>query len=240
MLREDPGNKEIKSIKEHVSFPRKDVIEIGCGDGRATVKYWNEPRTVVAIDPDENAIKNAEAKLPSRLLHKVRFQVGESEHLEFGSESFDIALYTWSLCCVQDTEKSVKEAWRVLRPGGVLVNVMPDAVPTFEKSFLRALGGKDPTRQGSVDAYRALVHGVRDGLFFPFKDQRIFFDVYFDSIDDVMKWATSDAGPFNKEELESISDKSLKAIKEFASTLKHGTKLRIRDILVVSSGVKRK
>ncbi len=153
---------------------------------------------------------------------------------------FDIAFYTWSLCCVQDTEKSVKEAWRVLRTGGVLVNVMPDAVPTFEKSFMRALEGKDPTRQGSVDAYKALVHGVRDGLFFPFKDQRIFFDLYFDSIDDIMKWGKSDAGPFNKEELASISAKSLKTIREFASILRHGTKLRIRDILVVSPGVKRK
>ncbi len=33
---------------------------------------------------------------------------------------------------------------------------------------------------------------------------------------------------------------SMKEIREFASTLRHGTKPRIRDILVVSSGVKRK
>ncbi len=95
----------MRSVRSHVSFRRKDVLEVGCGSGRVTRKYWNEPRTLEAIDPNEGAIKEAKAELPSQLSGKVRFRVGEGEQLEFSSESFDIAFFTWSLCCVQDTKK---------------------------------------------------------------------------------------------------------------------------------------
>ncbi len=226
-------------MRNHVSFQGKDVLEVGCGNGRVTAKYWDEPRTLVAIDPDKDALEDAKAQLPSKLSGRVSFGVGECERLHFPAQSFDVAFFTWSLCCVQNTKKSMREAWRVLRPGGMLVNVMPDAVPTFEKAMVRALGGKEAARQGSADAFGALVNATREGLFLQFREERIFFDVYFDSIGDLMTWLPSKAGPFDQDEFDSISKKSLAAIKGFCETLKHGQNLRLRDTLIISSATKR-
>lgn len=238
-MREDPENNEIRSVKRHVSFLGKDVLEMGCGDGRVTMKYWNEPRSLVAIDPEEEAVKIAQARVPSQLSNKVRFQVGKAENLKFSKESFDIVFFTWSLCCVQDTKKSLREAWKVLRPNGTLVNLMPDVVPTVDLAVIRTLGGKNAARPFSADAFSALVDAIRDGLFLPLKEERVFFEVYLDSIDDFVKWLPTATGPFNQEEFATISRKSLEQMKAYANSLKHGQVLMVRDILSVSSAMRR-
>ncbi len=115
---------------------------------------------------------------------------------------------------------------------------MPDAVPPFGKAMLRVLGGKDATREGSVDAYRALVNASRDGRFDHFREQRIFYDVYFDSTDDLMSWMASDNGPLSEEEFKAVPQNTADEMRKFASALKHGQTWKVRDILIVSSALK--
>jgi ubiquinone/menaquinone biosynthesis C-methylase UbiE len=118
----------------------------------------------------------------------VRLQVGKAEELDFPSESFDVVIFSWSLCCVQDMRKALRETHRVLRPGGKGVNIMPEVMSSFDMAMLKAFGGKDSIRQGSSDAWRALVKSVQDGLFDSFEEKRIFFDTYFDSVDSLIGW----------------------------------------------------
>lgn len=237
-VREDPEGLELRAIERHLSFKGKDVLEIGCGDGRFTSKFFDKPRSLVAIDPDSDAVRIAETKIPSRSSHKVRLGVGEAEKLGFPPGSFDAVIFTWSLCCVQDAKKSLEEAHRVLRAGGTLVNIMPEALPSFEMATLKALGGKDVIRQGSLEAFRAIVRVVQDGLFVHLDDERILFDTYFDSIDDLIVWLPSAPGPLNKEEFGSLSRKALDLIRDYASSLKKDGGLRVRDFLIASSAVK--
>ena len=82
----------------------------------------------------------------SRILAKEEqvscdFQVMDAEHLSFQDESFDVVIsrnLTWTL---PEAAQAYKEWTRVLKPGGLLLNLMPTMVlqtlpkpPAFRKS----------------------------------------------------------------------------------------------------------
>ena len=48
-------------------------------------------------------------------------RVGDAQSLPFGDESFDTVVCTLGLCSIPDERGAVREAWRVLRPGGRLL-----------------------------------------------------------------------------------------------------------------------
>jgi ubiquinone/menaquinone biosynthesis C-methylase UbiE len=96
---QDPERIEIKTVLKHVSFNGKDVLEVGCGDGRLTFRYAEMARRVVAIDPLEDAIEKAKSSQPKDLHRRLEFRVGHGERLAFPDQSFEIVFFSWSLCC---------------------------------------------------------------------------------------------------------------------------------------------
>lgn len=133
----DPKGIEIKVVKRHVSFDKKDVLEVGCGEGRLTFQYASEARSVTAVDPSLKSILSARKKIPKSLVGILRFRVGRGEDLDFPDESFDLVFFTWSLCCtdISAMGEAVREAWRVLRPGGLLASIQPSLQQPFHSGM---------------------------------------------------------------------------------------------------------
>ena len=129
----DPEGHDLAVVMRHVSFGGKDVLEIGCGEGRLTLQYAQLARSVTAIDPSPKAIASANRRLPNDLRGRLRFRVASGEFLPFQDASFDVVFYTWSLCCtdVPAMGKSLGEAWRALRPRGVVASVQPSLQQDF-------------------------------------------------------------------------------------------------------------
>ena len=92
----DPERNEIKYLHQFADFANKRVIEIGCGEGRLTRQYTNEPRLTIGIDSDADALRVATIERPSDLNNKVLFSHAQSEHLPFRKETFDMAVLAWS------------------------------------------------------------------------------------------------------------------------------------------------
>jgi 2-polyprenyl-3-methyl-5-hydroxy-6-metoxy-1,4-benzoquinol methylase len=98
-IRSDPENNEIRALFDLVDFSGKDVLEIGCGDGRLTWRYAEAAAHVTGIDPFEEAIGRANANKLATLQDQVAFH-----HIAFedfaaacDSELFDLAILSWSL-----------------------------------------------------------------------------------------------------------------------------------------------
>jgi len=97
-VRIDPEESEVPALLDYAGdFKGKRVLEIGCGDGRLTWAYATQAAHVVGIDPDEEEIGYALEDRPWLLRDRIEFHAVAIEDFEAPAESFDMALFTWSL-----------------------------------------------------------------------------------------------------------------------------------------------
>ena len=93
----DPAGNETRVIHELVEFAGKDVVEIGCGNGRLTWRYAHSAASVLGLDPDEAAIGSAIESTPPELVTRVSFRAEDINSVKLPRESFDVAVLAWSL-----------------------------------------------------------------------------------------------------------------------------------------------
>jgi len=92
----------------------KSVVDIGCGDGTFTIRYWDrgEPRAMSALDP---ATKAVTAGLAKALRRPILFVAGDGHKLPYADDTFDIAILQAILHHDSDPQATIREAFRVAR-----------------------------------------------------------------------------------------------------------------------------
>lgn len=110
------------------------VVEIGFGAGANLAHYPATVQKLIAVEPSEPLLKLALKKLP---VFKAEFTplVASAVKLPLKSQSVDCVVSTFTLCSVSDTMSVLREAKRVLRPGGKLLFVEHGLAP--EKNVQR-------------------------------------------------------------------------------------------------------
>ena len=93
----DPEGNETRVLHKLVDFRGKDVVEIGCGDGRMTWRYAELTRSVLGLDPNQERIKLASESTPDNLKSIVTFRAGDIASDGLPDKGFDVALLSWSL-----------------------------------------------------------------------------------------------------------------------------------------------
>jgi 2-polyprenyl-3-methyl-5-hydroxy-6-metoxy-1,4-benzoquinol methylase len=98
-IRTDPEGNETQALFDLVALEGREVLEIGCGDGRLTWRYAERAAHVTAIEPFADSIARAEERLREASL-PVEFRNASFEDFAAGSDPdvFDVALLSWSLC----------------------------------------------------------------------------------------------------------------------------------------------
>ena len=96
------------------------VLEIGIGSALNLPFYGPSVSEVVGVDPSPALVAMARER---RSGPAFRFEViqGAGESLPLEDRSFDTVLTTWSLCSAGNPAQVLREARRVLRPGGQLL-----------------------------------------------------------------------------------------------------------------------
>ena len=94
----DPEETETRVIRGLVDFTGKDVLDVGCGDGRMTWRFAPSTRSILGLDPLAESIAAARAATPAELQARVRFEVADITTTELPWAAFDVAVFSWSLC----------------------------------------------------------------------------------------------------------------------------------------------
>lgn len=93
----DPEGNEARVLHELIDVRDKDVLEIGCGDGRMTWHYAALAHSVLALDPNAERIAQGIANLPADLTSAVTFKVADMTRDSLPTQAFDVAVLSWSL-----------------------------------------------------------------------------------------------------------------------------------------------
>lgn len=111
-------------LQDMIPLDRKTILDLGCGAG-----YWSDRISklypwmyVTGIDSGVDFIAKAQDKYASE---RVTFQVADFMNLPFPNESFDCIYADNTLEHAYDVDKTLREIYRILRQGGVLVAAIP-------------------------------------------------------------------------------------------------------------------
>jgi ubiquinone/menaquinone biosynthesis C-methylase UbiE len=96
-----------------------EVLEIAAGTARNLPHYPPEVSIMgIELSPQMAELGRRRA---AELGREMDLRVGDAERLEFADESFDTVVCTYGLCTIPDDAAAIREAMRVLRPGGKLL-----------------------------------------------------------------------------------------------------------------------
>lgn len=95
------------------------ILELGVGTGK-NMPYYPAAADIVALDISEKMLARARRRA-ERLGTRVDLQVGDVQRMPYPDQSFDVVVATFLFCSVPDPLLGLKEARRVLTPGGRLL-----------------------------------------------------------------------------------------------------------------------
>jgi SAM-dependent methyltransferase len=115
------GEAELGLIRRDLLADAKgDVLEIGAGTGLNLQYYTDAVASLTLTDPDEPMLRQLRRTVASSGRDAAVLRA-PAEDLPFDDETFDTVVCTLVLCGVEDQPRAVRQALRVLKPGGRLL-----------------------------------------------------------------------------------------------------------------------
>ena len=114
--------KAIKKIKDAGEAPR--VLDVACGTGDFSIAIAKAVRKgeVIGVDISKEMLEVMHQKvLKNKLESIISQEVGDGEAMRFPDASFDRVVNAFGIRNFEDRDKGLREALRVLKPGGRLV-----------------------------------------------------------------------------------------------------------------------
>lgn len=103
------------------AHPQARVLDMGCGGGHVSFQVAPQVAEVTAYDLSTAMLDVVAAEAAKRGLHNLRTCHGKAEKLPFADASFDLVMCRYSTHHWEDPGLGLREARRVLKPGGLAV-----------------------------------------------------------------------------------------------------------------------
>jgi len=112
-------------LRRHVDLEGKRILDIGCGVGAFVQRLGEFSSDIHGTDVDRESVRRGAEALPNLAL-------ALGEHMPFKSGSFDVILLHEVLEHVDNDIETLREARRLLAPGGRIVIFCPNRFYPFE------------------------------------------------------------------------------------------------------------
>jgi ubiquinone/menaquinone biosynthesis C-methylase UbiE len=93
----DPQERELRALERVAQWNGRRVLEIGCGDGRLTLRLARLGAHIRALDPDAAKVRSARSSLPRRYRGRIEYRVGRAERLPYRAREFECVVFAWAL-----------------------------------------------------------------------------------------------------------------------------------------------
>lgn len=121
-----PGlERRLDLLRRHVDLENKRILDIGCGVGAFVRRLGEFSAEIYGTDIDRESVRRGSEALPNLAL-------ALGEHMPFKSGSFDVILLHEVLEHVNNDAETLREARRLLAPGGRIVIFCPNRLYPFE------------------------------------------------------------------------------------------------------------
>jgi len=112
-----PNERVAERFIPYAMLAGKQVLDIACGFGWASVEMASAGAHVTAIDLTPRAVEVAKQHFAIRGL-KGDVRIGDAQQMDFPNANFDF-VHAWGcLMHMPDTQQAIAEIYRVLKPGG--------------------------------------------------------------------------------------------------------------------------
>lgn len=121
-----------------VTAPIGDLLDVGCGRGAILKLLASRANRAVGVDIDTNARQLARAELMLAGIPNCSLRKGDMYRLPFADEEFNTIIIDDVLADARDPVRALREARRLLRPGGrlfVLESVLKRPSVVIQKSL---------------------------------------------------------------------------------------------------------
>ncbi len=140
------------------------VLDLGSGPGHTTLACAPHATEVIGVDVTPQMVQVATDFAAQRGVTNVSFRVADSQSLPFDDASFDVVTSRVSAHHYADAATAVREAYRVLKPGGTFVvadSISPDnaALDTF-LNCIEILRDASHVRDYSWDEWQNFLEGA--------------------------------------------------------------------------------
>jgi len=161
---------ELEAFKKVIPINKKG-LEIGVGTGR-----FAEPLGIeYGVDPSENMLSIAKKR-------GIKTFVGKGENLPFPDKEFDYVLLAITICFVENPDKVIEEARRVLKDNGKIIIGIVDRNSPLGKFYLeKKKEGHKFYKYATFYSTEEIVEMLKKHNFKDF----IFYQTIFGSINDI-------------------------------------------------------
>ncbi|NDJ57598.1 class I SAM-dependent methyltransferase [Enterobacteriaceae bacterium 4M9] len=114
--------------------PKARVLDMGCGAGHASYAAAGVVKAVVAYDLSDRMLAVVNESVQARTYGNITTCQGVAEHLPFEDAAFDVVISRYSAHHWHDVGQALREAKRVLTPGGklILIDICSPGRPTLD------------------------------------------------------------------------------------------------------------
>ena len=149
---------------------KQKLIDVACGTGdiaKLFLHHVNKDAQITCVDPNKGMINKAKEKLNK--YKNLQWIISPAEKLPIASNSFDFYTISFGLSNTKNLDKTLKEAYRVLKPGGRFLclefsKIQNSNINFIFKNYSKIIPSLGKMVVGKKEPYEYLIKSIENFL----------------------------------------------------------------------------